>query len=755
MLAGLGITVEDDLQEFRSYTKGTYRKRKVEESIYQTVAIRALLDAGKGVRLHSVFGDITLRATDIASSEGTSVRASGGGVNLLMTTETDHYSYSLLAKGYFTIESKQVGHTIETGVPNTIVGGFAVEALRGVTVEYEGDPSLSLDEQIERLSQFEGLEWMAELRANAPDVDWQAVELQYDTWRISNTSLTPAVAAVIAVVVSIATSGAASAFATAAVGAVTTSVGTAATISTAAIAAGVSSAISQAAVALANGAVNGDIGGALEELGSSDTLRTVAIAIVTAGALQAVDAAFFDVSTGNPESFLVDSVGVSATGEVEYALSLAGQSAQAVTHAAVETGVRVLAEGGNLGDFEEFFLTALGRNVIDIVGESFAKEIGDASKDRRINDATKYIAHAALGCVLGAAQSEFGGNDGVDIERACASGAGGAVVGELVAEAVRSDFFSETDALFRDCLEGAGSDCKRLSLGEFREMFARYKRSGVDFARLSAALAAFTFGGDVNIAAGTGANAAEHNAFWFIPLAVFSALEKAWTVYEYATWANELGEALQRNDAVGDARVQELLKERALDFSLEVGASFIPGASTFKRIASNLRRRFPGAPQIANDLDDYALQVDRGTVERIRPTANFPEPRLEHHLRPNTPVRYPAGETFFDSFARAATRNPNSNKVVLESGRGNGRSYIDVANEQDASYLQFVDDGLTQDEIWEVNETFLSQQIQGMKEIILSHDPATATGFFQMEVEYLEENLFHFVEDNGIWRAVR
>ena len=31
----------------------------------------------------------------------------------------------------------------------------------GVTVEYEGDPLLTMDEQIAVLSQFEGLEWMA------------------------------------------------------------------------------------------------------------------------------------------------------------------------------------------------------------------------------------------------------------------------------------------------------------------------------------------------------------------------------------------------------------------------------------------------------------------------------------------------------------------------------------------------------------------------------------------------------------------
>ena len=63
--------------------------------------------------------------------------------------------------------------------------------------------------------------------------------------------------------------------------------------------------------------------------------------------------------------------------------------------------------------------------------------------------------------------------------------------------------------------------------------------------------------------------------------------------------------------------------------------------------------------------------------------------------------------------------------------------------------------GLSQDEIWQINESFFRQQIQQGKQIILSHNPATATGFFAKEVGYLESLGYKFVQENWVWKAVR
>lgn len=59
------------------------------------------------------------------------------------------------------------------------------------------------------------------------------------------------------------------------------------------------------------------------------------------------------------------------------------------------------------------------------------------------------------------------------------------------------------------------------------------------------------------------------------------------------------------------------------------------------------------------------------------------------------------------------------------------------------------------EEIWKINESFLDQQIKSGKQIILSHDPLKATGFFKREVAYLERLGYKFKPDNWVWKAVK
>jgi len=496
MLAGLGITIEGDLSQSQSYQTGKFGKKSVQESTYQTVAIRALLDAGEGIRLHTEFGDITLNAADITSADGTSVNAANGGVNLLMTTETDHYSYSSVKEKLFTTKTINAGHEMETGVPNTIVGGFAVEALTGLKVEYEGNPDLTLDEQIAELAQFGGLEWMAEVKANTQDVDWAAIELQYDTWRDTNRSISPAFAAVISIAAAIASGGGTSGWLEAA------------------LTAGIVSLSSQAAVALANGIVNHDIGQALDDLASSETFKSLAIAMVTAGALNAIDAEFFKIGQN---------------------AGLTQQVGQAVTHAAVQAGVELAIEGESFSEFDNLIIQNLKQHGIDVLGQHMATKIGDAfdgADATNLDTALKYISHAGSGCALGVLSATNSGE--INTNTACASGAGGAVVGEVIGSIYRtSEDVEKANASVDEFVQKNGELVSRLRAEDYsneqiyellssKSMASYYakeiqqlKNDGVDLARLGAAVAAFLAGADaegVNIAADFGENAAENNA---------------------------------------------------------------------------------------------------------------------------------------------------------------------------------------------------------------------------------------------------
>ncbi|OUR97976.1 hypothetical protein A9Q81_11980 [Gammaproteobacteria bacterium 42_54_T18] len=521
LLAGLGITIEDDLQVTESHAEGEFGSKDVTESVYQTVAIRALLDAGKGIRLHSQFGDITLRATDITSVEGTTVKATNGGVNMLMTTETDHYSYSSVKSGAFTISTKNYGHNIETGVPNTIVGGFSVEALSGVRVEYEGDSDLSLEEQIGVLSEMEGLEWMGDVLEQAeldPEAyQWNEILLQHETWKESNTSLSPAFMAVIAIAIAIVAGPAGAAMASSVTGAATSAIiaGTAGPLA-AAISAGTVALISQATVAVANGAVNGDISGAMKDFASEDTLKSLAVSMVTAGAINSLDTAYFGIDTEAVNELLEFGPATPEMIKAAGTQSLGSQIAQATIHASVKAGVNTVITGG---DFEEAFVQSLTQDAVNAIGKTLANEIKDAYKPdpitglRDINNLTRYIAHAATGCLTGTISS--------DTEAGCVAGAGGAVIGEAIADVYKDNLnvvqLNEGgEAASEWVKENLDVDSPlELSTTELDEKIAALTQKGVDLARLGAALGAFVAGAkaeEIYIAANAGQNAAANNS---------------------------------------------------------------------------------------------------------------------------------------------------------------------------------------------------------------------------------------------------
>jgi len=92
-----------------------------------------------------------------------------------------------------------------------------------------------------------------------------------------------------------------------------------------------------------------------------------------------------------------------------------------------------------------------------------------------------------------------------------------------------------------------------------------------------------------------------------------------------------------------------------------------------------------------------------------------------------------------------------------------GVSYQKVAAHYNATYFK-VDDwnavtkGLSQDEIWRINENFLTQQLREGKQILFSHDPLRARpgSFFEREVNFLKDLGYNFKQRNQwTWEAVR
>lgn len=629
LLSRMGIVVEDVQGSYSMQRSGKFGKKKVDESVYQTVAMRSVLDAGKGLILDSQFGDITLKGVDVESSQGATVKAQNGGVNLLMTNETDHYSYSSVRKGLFTTKTKSFGHNQETGVPNTIVGGITVEALKGVVVEYKGNPELSTSEQVEVLSELEGLEWMAQLK-DENHVEFNEVLEVSESWYESNTSLSPAAVAVLTIAVAVAAGPTAGQIASTVGGATTAGVG-------AATAAGFTSIVTTASVSLANG---NSLEDTFKSLSSDENLKSLAISMVTAGVIAEVDAAFFEADT-NAIQTAADAGGTQSA--VESALantsqSLTDQLTQATTHAAIRAGVSTLANKGSLSDFGEEFKTGVLNVGVSVLGEQLAQRIGNwhnGVNDFRefdMSDVAQYMAHAATGCLTGTLTAEINESSP---QQACTYGAGGAVIGEATA-----DIYKESTGYYE--LNQNGEDTKALleselgadfeyltaedmesltteqwamlsDLDNISQSLDRLKQDGADFARLSAAIGTFVVGAEaayVNIAADTGENAAKNNALFLIPLIKGGLL--LWSAVEaYQAAENIYGyiEKYQEGTLSPEAQ-EELLMQLTSEIGM-AGLSFL-GVKKLEKIAGFLGetqfgQSFSGA--LAERLDYMVTNV--------------------------------------------------------------------------------------------------------------------------------------------------
>ena len=332
---------------------------------------------------------------------------------------------------------------------------------------------------------------MAELK-NDPNVDWAAVQEVHEEWYEASEGLGPAAGAVIAIAIGIATQGigaglltSAGATTTTTVGGVTTVTGlgtitttTAATATAAgtttvvsttagyAASAAFTALVQQAGLSLINN--KGNLGAVFSELASTNTVRAVAAASLTAGLLDKAGASNLDVSSDFfAEEAVIDNLRNQLIG------------------AGITSGVDATIGGGDLkeslvGNLRFAGAAVLGAQLSQEIGVEFAKNKIDPSQG--ISRGVQLIAHAVTGCAVGAVGT---GN--------CGAGAGGQLAGEIAGLLYKGD----------------------MSPAEIDAQTQEWKNRGVDLARLSGALAAAVAGGgadDVNLGSDAGGTAAANNA---------------------------------------------------------------------------------------------------------------------------------------------------------------------------------------------------------------------------------------------------
>jgi filamentous hemagglutinin len=531
ILAGQGIHILNADNQFQSARSGKFGKNTIQEQEFQSIAIRSALNAGKGIIIDSTFGDIKLQATELTSTTGTQISAHNGATHFLMTKEQKKYFYNKLHEGFWKIKTTTIEDNVETAVYNQVIGGVKVQATKGLTIElaqYEngstqangqntesarissdiqalkrqiisakrfGQSTEALDAQIVLLSEALLQAQFSELATADSSLAWMhdvyndnqyqdnfnlAYQELVEIHKFDKTStLSPAAMAIIAIAVAVA-------MGPAGLGAIGANGAIASFTLTPALQAGLLAVANQAAVGLASGHGLEDT---TKSLFHSDNIKSTATAMVTAGVLDKLQGSFeyFPVT---PELPLTN------------AQSITNQATQILGNAVVRTGISTVIHGGDLGDFEEAFKSSLAQSLVDRLGKELAGEIAEF-KD--LAPALRYITHAGLGCLTGSLTSEVSGSN---TALGCYSGAGGAVIGEVTADLYLKSIEDETNAV----LTKLAAKGDAYTQQELRDIATDLKQKGVDIAKLSAAFAALVLGGNVDIAATAGENAADNNS---------------------------------------------------------------------------------------------------------------------------------------------------------------------------------------------------------------------------------------------------
>ena len=125
-----------------------------------------------------------------------------------------------------------------------------------------------------------------------------------------------------------------------------------------------------------------------------------------------------------------------------------------------------------------------------------------------------------------------------------------------------------------------------------------------------------------------------------------------------------------------------------------------------------------------------------------------------------TPYNMTDDAVKYEYYANKGTMNPESSIVILGKYSETGLSYEAVGENIKATYFNLknwdeVAAELGKENMWNVNKMFLSNQLKEGKTFILTHDLATATGYFKQEVNFLEQEGFKFVKEESMWKAIK
>ncbi|SIO92566.1 DUF637 domain-containing protein [Vibrio spartinae] len=586
ILAAHGITLKSaaDMHTFDSRfhaeSGGMFGTKESEsESRNEAEIVRTLLKAGQSLVLRTLQGNILLEAVTVDSRGISKIIAEHGEIDFELAKLLETYSYQKSYDGALSFRHQGHGYQREVAYYSEFInsGGIMLDAYNGVRIQYAGD-KYNLDSTLATLAQSPELAWMEDIR-NDPslNVDWQDVQLVMEEWDYDQSGLTPAAMTILAIAMAIATGP----------GGLTAFSGQGAMI--AAVNTGVSTLVMQASASLlANGF---DIKDTLKSMASDESLKSLATSMVTAGVLGKLN------------------VGGLSNG-------IQSQVTQMLMRSAVSSGIATVINGGSVNDFSDSFKTSFSTAVVTAIGAELAEKIGDAAGAHgatesnptgtaQIDVATKYIAHAALGCGLGGAMTSISGGNHSDYQSGCISGAAGGVIGEYVAGQYLDEIASKQLKVERAAADILSDN--QLTETQLKQHIAEMRAQGVDISRMAAALTVFAFHGNVDIADYTAGNAAQHNVLFLLVFA-FNVGMAVWTAYDIYNTIDSFVKALESGKPL-DELVQGAILELAINLTVgkfgKAGRAILkskPADELFDIIRKELEHI---APSLTKKFDEF------------------------------------------------------------------------------------------------------------------------------------------------------
>jgi filamentous hemagglutinin len=346
---------------------------------------------GGNVSIVSQGGNVILEAANVESKNNLNISAVNGAVAILSATSESYFQTDKKESNVAVQRTSGSGNYDKNVVTTKLTGNLVIDTNKIIA-------DLPASKGMEELAKQPGMAWINTIQndpALAGKVDWKKIDDAHKNWSYDKQGLSPAGAAILSLAVAYFSGGTMSGFASTLTSNATMS---------AALTAGMTSLASQAAVALVNN--GGDLGKTLSQLGSSESLRGLAMSMVTAGALQGLsDYLPKDIASATAKSPFTD----------QLTKNLINNAASATIRSAL-TGTS-LEDNLKSSIVDAIIITGMAQG---------ANAIGDAASQGKINEFGRAVAHAVVGCLAGAAKAQSG--DG------CSAGAVGAVVGELAAQ---------------------------------------------------------------------------------------------------------------------------------------------------------------------------------------------------------------------------------------------------------------------------------------------------------------------------------